>query len=161
IGDGREVPAVRHRIEAHGIEIGQHDLVPGSGQRLCRGAGQRAVEALRLGMGVHDEDAHEGSRSIREATLPESASPRQSARARLLWHREETADIVAWHLHDRSASFETRDADPAMQGLTVQPEIPNLRRMTLRYKTLEFLEFCSPQVREMYQHWATLRGERV
>ena len=33
--------------------------------------------------------------------------------------------------------------------------------MTLRYKTLDFLSICSPQVREMYEHWAALRGERV
>jgi hypothetical protein len=33
--------------------------------------------------------------------------------------------------------------------------------MTLRYKTVEFLEFCSPQVREMHEHWAALRGDRV
>src|SRR4029453_3135058 len=34
-------------------------------------------------------------------------------------------------------------------------------RMTLRYKTLEFLDICSLQVREMYEHWAALRGDRV
>src|SRR5262249_28328064 len=33
--------------------------------------------------------------------------------------------------------------------------------MTLRYKTLDFLGICSPQVREMYEHWAALRGDRV
>jgi hypothetical protein len=34
-------------------------------------------------------------------------------------------------------------------------------RMALRYKTLDFLNICSPQVREMYEHWAALRGERI
>ena len=33
--------------------------------------------------------------------------------------------------------------------------------MTLRYKNLDFLGICSPQVREMYEHWAALRGERI
>ena len=33
--------------------------------------------------------------------------------------------------------------------------------MTLRYRTLDFLSICSLQVREMYEHWAVLRGERI
>jgi hypothetical protein len=33
--------------------------------------------------------------------------------------------------------------------------------MALRYRTLDFLDICSPQVREMYEHWARLRGNRV
>ena len=33
--------------------------------------------------------------------------------------------------------------------------------MTLRHKTLDFLSICSLQVREMYEHWAALLGERV
>ena len=33
--------------------------------------------------------------------------------------------------------------------------------MALRYKTLDFLSICSPQVREMYEHWVALRGDRV
>src|SRR6266850_2586126 len=34
-------------------------------------------------------------------------------------------------------------------------------RMALRYKTLDFLSICSLQVREMYDHWAALRGDRT
>jgi hypothetical protein len=33
--------------------------------------------------------------------------------------------------------------------------------MALRYRTLDFLNICSPQVREMYEHWMALRGDRV
>jgi hypothetical protein len=33
--------------------------------------------------------------------------------------------------------------------------------MTLRYTSLDFLNICSRQVREMYEHWAALRGERA
>jgi hypothetical protein len=33
--------------------------------------------------------------------------------------------------------------------------------MALRYKTLDFLNICSLQVREMYEHWAALRGDRI
>jgi hypothetical protein len=33
--------------------------------------------------------------------------------------------------------------------------------MTLIYKTLDFLNICSPQVREMYEHWVALRGDRI
>src|SRR5882724_9114601 len=58
VADGREVAAVRHRVEAHGVEIRQDDLVPGGRQRFRRRARQGAVEALRLGVGMNDEDAH-------------------------------------------------------------------------------------------------------
>src|SRR5258705_9496101 len=34
-------------------------------------------------------------------------------------------------------------------------------RMALIYKTLDFLSICSPQVREMDEHWVALRGDRV
>lgn len=33
--------------------------------------------------------------------------------------------------------------------------------MKHRYKTLEFLSYCSPPIRGMYEHWAALRGDRV
>lgn len=33
--------------------------------------------------------------------------------------------------------------------------------MALRYRTLEFLDICSQQVREMYAYWAALRGDRA
>ena len=33
--------------------------------------------------------------------------------------------------------------------------------MTQRYTTLEFLDICSPRVREMYEHWVALRGARI
>src|SRR5262245_57999971 len=35
------------------------------------------------------------------------------------------------------------------------------RCMTQRYTTLEFLDICSPRVREMYEHWVALRGARI
>jgi hypothetical protein len=79
VGDGREVAPVRHRIEAHDIEIRQDDLVPGGRQRFHRRARQRAVEALRLGVGVNDEDTH-GAPDSRDSDsrcrVPESAAPR-------------------------------------------------------------------------------------
>src|SRR5437899_8028342 len=49
VGDG---------FELHRVEVAHLDGVPGGGEGLYRLPGKCAVERLRLGMGMHDEDAH-------------------------------------------------------------------------------------------------------
>src|SRR5262249_22805051 len=58
IGDGAEVAAIRHRVEAHGVEVGDDDLVSRRRESGAGLAGHRGVEARRLVMGVDDEEAH-------------------------------------------------------------------------------------------------------
>lgn len=83
---GREVAAIRHRIEAHRIKVGDNDLVPSRSQRLLGHAGQGAVEAVGLRVSVNDEDAHRafppgrnvyflGAERIRSATWSSERTP--------------------------------------------------------------------------------------
>src|SRR5213075_810350 len=58
---GDEVAPVRHRVEAHRVEVGDGDLVTGAGERLGRRLGHGAAEAPWLRVGVDDEDAQSGS----------------------------------------------------------------------------------------------------
>src|SRR5262249_45261547 len=58
IENGQEISTARNRIEAHSIEIGNDDFVTGSRKYRARVPSHRAVEALWLGVGVDDEDAH-------------------------------------------------------------------------------------------------------
>ncbi|MCY1540949.1 hypothetical protein D9M68_766170 [compost metagenome] len=53
-----EVVGTGDRIEAHRIEVGQHDLVPLLLQHLHRPVEQGAVEGLRFRMGVDDQYVH-------------------------------------------------------------------------------------------------------
>jgi len=53
-----KVPAVRHRVEAHRVEVRDGNVVSRCSQRVRRLACHRAVEALRFRVGMNDEDAH-------------------------------------------------------------------------------------------------------
>jgi len=55
---GHEVAPVRHRIEAHRVEVRDVNVVSRRSQRVRRLACHRAVEALRFWVGINDEDAH-------------------------------------------------------------------------------------------------------
>jgi hypothetical protein len=62
--DGRKPPLAKivracHRVETHGVEIGNPDLVPVRGQHLDRPREQRSIERLRLLMGIDDQDLHD------------------------------------------------------------------------------------------------------
>src|ERR1700730_17512230 len=55
---GHEVPPVRHRVEAHCVKVGDHDLVAIRRERRHGRAHHGAVEARRLVVCTDDEYAH-------------------------------------------------------------------------------------------------------
>src|SRR4029077_6732736 len=55
---GDEVAPVRHRVEAHRVEVRDVNVVSRRSQRLRRLACHRAVEALRFRVGMNDKDPH-------------------------------------------------------------------------------------------------------
>ena len=58
--DRGEVPPVRNRIELHSVRVRTRHCVTCLAKRALGGLIQSAVEALRLGVGVNDEDFHLG-----------------------------------------------------------------------------------------------------
>src|SRR4030095_16945054 len=106
---------------------------------------------LRLGMGVNDEDAH--GPPFRLATQGAGISVPAPDRTRPPPMAPRRNGAPSTRALDRAAA----DSEPAERAGADR----RAGRMTQRCKTVEFLEFCSPQVREMYEHWAALRGDRV